>query len=119
MQRYIRLIAHHPAVVRFGGNMEERTRSSLPHAPVSERSCRAALKHEPHMLHATTLGTNSRPDIDRPPPARFVGRATQREATDAHELKPAAGEMAYLVRCVKALENDVEHSMVGTGCGAA
>src|SRR5204862_3005384 len=102
MQRHIPLVADHPAVVRLGRNMKQRSRSELPHPAILERDRCRSLENESEMLDAAQLQANSRTDIDRPPPTRFVGRATDRHPADVHQLEAALGELAQLVRILEA-----------------
>src|SRR4051812_41125066 len=105
VERDVRLVTHHPAVVRLRRNVEDRARRKLPHFSILERNRRAAGDDHAEVFDVAPFRTNARPDISRPLPARLIGRATDGHAANVDELEAAARELAHFVRILEALEN--------------
>src|SRR6266704_61818 len=97
VQRHIGLIPDDPTVVRFRGDVEQRTRRELPDATIVERRHCPALQHKTQVLDATTVRSDCWTHIDRPLPPGLIGGATNGHATDRNELKASTGELPNLV----------------------
>src|SRR5262245_6346619 len=109
VQRYVRLVAHDPAVVRHGWDVEKIPGPQLDDAPVVERYGCDARDDEPDVLDAATRRARTGPNVNGPLPPRLIRRAADREAADMHDLESSLRELADFVRCVELREDDVEH----------
>jgi hypothetical protein len=75
--------------------------------PSSEAACHPTVKHESRVFHLTAPGANRRANINRPPPARLVHSAADRQATDGRDLEPGTRKVSYFVRKFEALKDHV------------
>src|SRR5215831_10934049 len=92
MQGDVGLVADHPTVVS-GCDVEDVSRAHLGDRAVVHRRGRAAGDDDADMLDRAARGANSRADMQRPSPARFVSRAADRHAAYPHNL-----ELTFLER---------------------
>src|SRR4029453_7394386 len=97
MQRHVRLVANHPAVVRRRWNVKEASGTQLDDGPVFEGSGCSARDDEADVLDRAARRTDSRSDVDRPLPAGVVRGAADREAADPHDLEASLLHLAYFV----------------------
>jgi hypothetical protein len=74
MQGDVGLVADHPAVVS-GCNVEDVPRAHLSDGAIVHCSCRPARDDDADMLDRAARGAACRTDMQRPSPARLVGRA--------------------------------------------
>src|SRR5438105_558528 len=107
VERDIRLVADHPAVVSWR-DVENVAGAHLEYAAVVHRRRGAAGHDHADMLDLAGALAERAADVDRPFPARLIGGAADRHAADAHQLEPAELELAHLVGIVEAFQNDVE-----------
>lgn len=95
MQRDIRLVADHPAVVS-GGYVEEVAGAHHDLAPVIHLCDRLPAQHQADVLDLAGALPGKRSDMLGPPPAGFVAGATERCRTDLIELELALLECPHL-----------------------
>lgn len=103
MQRYVGLVAQHPAVMAWR-DVEEVSRIQLFYrSPVH---CRrgASGDDEPDVLHIAAPLPLSRPDMSRPLPSRLVGSPAYCHATNPHDLEPSLLEETHLVGMLESLQ---------------
>src|ERR671919_2812777 len=94
MQRHIRLVAHHPAVMRIGRDVEQVSRAQFDHAAISERSGRCAGEDESDVLDGAPTRADRGTNVLRPLPPRLVGCPPDGEAAEADDLEPALDHLA-------------------------
>lgn len=105
VQRYVWLVAHHPAVVRDRGNMKEIAGGQLDDV-TTDHGCGGTTRHnQPYVLDFAPGGVGGGPDVLAPFPARLVSCATDCHAADMHDFEFALFESAKFVSFVKPLEN--------------
>src|SRR5215207_2627141 len=107
VERDVRLVADHPAIVRLGRDVEQLAGPELDHPAVSERRRRGARQHEAHVLHGASGLPERRADVLRPAPAGLVRRSTDREPPEVNELEAPLQQLADLVRLLEPLQDDV------------
>src|SRR6266404_3436364 len=102
VQRDVRLIADHPAVVS-GRDVEDVASFHLDHAAIVHGGDRSSGDHNAYMLDVAALLPHCLSDMRRPFPAGLVTGAADRHSTDIHQLKMPLFEGAALVGRFKAL----------------
>src|SRR5262245_15598992 len=93
----IRLLPHHPAIVRYLRNVEELAGPKREHPPILQRCGGCARHHKPDMCHGAALSADSRANVLRPPPPRLVGGSADGEAADTDDLELSLLHHARLV----------------------
>src|SRR5687768_5120130 len=114
MQRHIRLVADHPAVVA-GRDVKEVAGAHLDHPAVVHRRRRAARHDHSDMLDQARLLAERSADMDRPFPPRLIGRPADDHLAHVDQLEPPELELAHLVGRLEPLEDDVELHPSRTG----
>src|SRR5215470_14607591 len=108
MQRDIRLIADHPAIVA-GCDVEDITRAHLDDAPVIHGYHAASGNDHPHMLDLAALGSNLRSDVHRPLPTRIITSAAESHSPQPYHIKSAFLEGDGLIGFFESLQDYVKH----------
>src|SRR5215472_8259965 len=113
MQGNVGLVTDYPAVMA-GWNIEDITRFHFDYAAIVHGCHRAARNNEANMFDRTRLRAcacaQSLANVDRPLPARLVGRAPQSHAANPNDLELALFERAKFVGMLKSLQYDVQQS---------
>src|SRR5262249_6313648 len=110
VQRHVRLRPDHPAVVRFGPDVEERAGRQLDDDTVLERDGGPSRQDQPEMLDRAAPGADGGPHIGGPLPPGLVGRSADREVPETDDLEPAVPHLADIVRFLEPLEQDaIDH----------
>src|SRR5215471_21746995 len=86
MQGDVRLVTDHPAVVS-GCDVEDVSRTQLCDSTVVDCRCRPAGDDNADMLDRAARHAGPWADMQRPSPARFVGRAANRHAADPNNFE--------------------------------
>jgi len=84
---HIRLVPHHPAIVRDLGNVEQLAGAKLEHPSILHRCRRCARHDQPDVCHCAALGTDGRTNVLRLPPPGLVSCSAYREAADVDDLE--------------------------------
>src|SRR5215217_8719795 len=95
VERYVRLVADHPAVMSRR-HVEEVARLHDALLAVVHLHRRTAADHEPHVLDHAGARPRRLTDVLGPLPARLVGGAADRHRADRVELEAPAVERARL-----------------------
>ena len=89
-------------------NIEEITSGHQKHRAVAHGGCCLPTDDHAHVFYFTKLGTLRPADMLRPPPARFVGRASDRHAAETNDFKPALLECADFIGLFESFQKDIE-----------
>src|SRR5262245_17954444 len=108
MQRYVRIVADHPAVMPRR-DVEDISRLHLDHAAIFHGSSCGPGDHHSHVLNFTDCRAGCRANINGPFPSWLIRSAPDGHATDVDQLKFSLRKVAGFIRMIEAFENDVEH----------
>src|SRR5688500_2757905 len=103
MDRDIRLVADHPAVVWVRRNVENVARAKLDHLAAVHRRGGTAGYDPPDMLDRAERLAQRRAHVFGPAPAGLIGRAADGHPADADDLELALGERPHFVRLLEPL----------------
>src|ERR687892_342394 len=106
VQRNIRLITNHPAVMRHRRNVKKLACSQLDHTAIIERSRCSAGEYQSNMLNIAAGCAHARSDVFAPFPARLVRGATDCHPAEMHNLEATLLHDANFVRRLEGFEND-------------
>src|SRR5712671_6074339 len=106
MEGNVGLVADHPAVVS-GRNVEDVSRAHLGDHAVVHRSGCAARDDDAHMLDRAARRAGRRADMQRPPPAWFIGRAANRHAAYPNNLELALLKGPHFIGLLEALHHHI------------
>jgi hypothetical protein len=106
MQGDIGLVADHPAVVSRC-DVKDISRAHFSDGAVVHRSRRPPRDDDTDVLDRATRGANSRADMQRPFPAGFIGRATNRHATYPNDLELALLKGPNFIWLLKPLQDHI------------
>src|SRR5713226_2954483 len=111
MQRNVRRITHHPAIVtgRSGWNIKEHSGAEFVDRAVLHRSSGTSGEHHPNMLDVAARRAHAGPDVNGPLPSGLVRGAADGHASDANEFEFSFFERSYLVGLFKTLQNCLKH----------
>src|SRR5439155_10055523 len=87
MERYIRLIANDPAVMRHRRNVKQIACTKLNYATIVKRDCRGSRENKPDMFNGTTGGAHTRADVLAPFPSWLIRRTTNCDSTQVDQFK--------------------------------
>src|SRR4030095_2850323 len=86
VQRYVRLIANDPAVVRHRRKVKQIACVKLNYATIIERNCRGPRENKPDMFNGTTRRANARANVLAPFPPRLICRTTNCHSAEQTHL---------------------------------
>src|SRR6266849_2137700 len=111
MQRNVRRITHHPAIVtgRSGWNIKEHSGAEFVDRAVLHRSSGTSGEHHPNMLDVAARRAHAGPDVNGPLPSRLVRGAADGHTSDANEFEFSFFERSYLVGLFKTFQNCLKH----------
>src|SRR5260370_15328363 len=111
MQRDVRRIPHHPAIVtgRSGWDVKERAGAEFVDGAVLHRGRGTAGEHQPTMLDVTSRCPHALPDMNGPLPSGLVCCTADGHAPDANQFEFSFFEHSHFVRLLKALQNCLNH----------
>src|SRR5262245_19404915 len=110
MQRDVRRVSDHPAVVRHRGDMKQLAGPQLDGRPIVERDGGGTRYHETDMLDRAAGGSGLRSNVLGPAPAGLVGGSADRHAAKPDQIEAALGHGPGFIRGFEALEDDVDHN---------
>jgi hypothetical protein len=116
MQRYVRLIADDPAVVRDWRNIKQISGSQFSLRSIGEGGHGAAGNDHSNMLNIAQGLPSDGSDVLRPLPTGLVTCATDGQSTDLNNFEFAFVENANFVGLFKTLEYESGHDAVPFCC---
>src|SRR5579863_5458623 len=108
VQRNIRLVAHHPAVMARL-YIKQIPGLHLKNTPVIHGSGGTPRDHDSHVLHIATRLADRLTHMQGPFPARLIGRAPDRHPPDPNQFETSFLERPHFVRLIESLQYYVVH----------
>ena len=109
MQRHIRCISDHPAVMRGRRNVKYRARQQIEVPAVLILYGAMAREHGACVRRVAEPSSGGWGIVDRPFPSRLIGGAAKRDAGNVNDFKPSKRKFANLIRPFERFQQGFRH----------